>query len=176
MKLNIISDNYDISVSAYELSYFSRTKRSAAQIMNFEPYDCPPSMMRWSNVELSANVSGQLDFSVFGRADGAYFERDLWVIEKYRVVGKLTSRTTPFSDARFLCECVLCAYMLMMEKGCRDIALRMVITDEKGEKTKGFECVIGADFAARMWNTVISRALRLCNLRIFRRTKRKLRG
>lgn len=160
MKLNVISESGDIKVSAYELSYFSRTRRgAAASKMDFQPIDNPPSEIRYNNIELFATVSGQLDFSVFGIADGVYFENGLWTLEKYRTVGRVTERTGPFSDVRYLCECVLCAYMLMEEKGIGEVNLRLVITNETGEKTKGFECLIGERFAIQMWQAVISRAL-----------------
>lgn len=160
MKLNVISENGDITVSAAELSYFSRTRRGAAAAkMNFEAIDYPPSEICSHNIELSCDVSGELDFSVEGRADGAYFENGLWTIEKYRVVSRVTERTSPFSDIRFLCECVLCAYMLMSEKDVSDVVLRLVIANETCEKAKGFECDIGISFARQMWEAVISRAL-----------------
>ncbi len=159
MKLQIDRESCDISISAYELSYFSRTKRSAAQRMNFIPFDCPPSKMRWNNVELAAVADCELDFMVKGTADGVYFENGIWTLEKYRVVGRVTERTNPFSDARFLCESVLCSYMLMCEKGCRDVVLRIVISNETGEKTKGFECALGMSFASHVWSAVVSRAL-----------------
>ena len=159
MKLEIDRESCDISISAYELSYFSRTKRVARQYMNFVPFDCPPSELRWNNVPVSAKAEGELDFTVCGVADGVYFEKGLWILEKYRVVGKVTDRTTPFSDARFLCECVLCSYMLMIEKGVPDVVLRIVITNDVGDKTRGFECDLGISFVSRMWSAVVSRAL-----------------
>lgn len=160
MKLNIERESYDISVSVSELSYFSRTRRGAAAAkMDFEAIDYPPSEIYYRNIQLKTDVHGQLDFSVEGIADGVYFENGLWTIEKFRIVSRVTERTSPFADIRFLCECVLCAYMLMSEKGASDVALRLVVTNETGEKAKGFECVIGHSFAFNMWQAVIERAL-----------------
>jgi len=127
--------------------------------MNFEAIDFPPSEICYHNIELQTEVKGELDFTATGIADGVYYEKELWTIEKYRVVGRVSERTSPFADTRFLCECVLCAYMLMAEKGVDDVCLRMVITNETGEKAKGFECVMGIGFASQMWQAVISRAL-----------------
>ena len=134
MKLNIERESYDISVSVSELSYFSRTRRGAAAAkMDFEAIDYPPSEIYYRNIQLKTDVHGQLDFSVEGIADGVYFENGLWTIEKFRIVSRVTERTSPFADIRFLCECVLCAYMLMSEKGASDVALRLVVTNETGE-------------------------------------------
>ncbi len=127
--------------------------------MNFIPFECPPSEMSRNNVELAAHVRGELDFTVRGQADCVYFEKDVWTLEKYRVVSRVTDRTGPFSDSRFLCECVLSAYMLMREKGASHVVLRMVITNETDDKTRGFECAMGISFVSHMWSAVIDRAL-----------------
>ena len=160
MKLQIEKESYDITVSAEELSFFSRTKGNAAHIMNFTSYEADPYSVFSRSAELSAlSGNSELEFFVTGKADCVYTEDDVWVLEKYRTVGKVTSRTTPFSSPQFLCECVLCAYMLSLEKQTDNICLRLMICDENGEHTKGFECFMGKSFLLGMWKAVTERAL-----------------
>ncbi len=160
MKLMIDRDSYDITVPVSELSYFSRTKRAAAQAkLDFEPIDITPSMILQRNCELISRYDGELSFSVSGIADNVYMEYDNVIMEKIRVVGRVSERASAFADLRFLCESILCAHMLMAERGLSYVTLRIYIVSEDGEKAKGFECGLGQSFTYSIWQAVCQRAL-----------------
>ncbi len=160
MKISIDMDNCEISTDVAELSYFSRTKRGAAQAyMDFSSVSASPQMILTRNIELKCLYDGDLDYIVCGKADNIYSERDIYVMEKVRLVRRVSERTSPFADLRFLCECILCSYMLMREKDVSDIILRLLVMDDDAEKVKGFECDINISFAKSIWDAVCGRAV-----------------
>lgn len=160
MKIAVDMEKCDITVDVSELSYFSRTKRGAAQaVMDFTPMQSPPSAVLTRNIPLVCEYNGELDYIVAGRADNVYTERDVYVMETVRVVRRISERTSPFADLRFLCRNILCSYMLMREKGLYDMILRILIVSDDGEKIKGFECPISLRFAENIWSAVCKRAV-----------------
>ena len=159
MKLQIDMENCEISVSVQELSFFSRTRRGVGAFMDFTPFKCSPDRIMRRGMELRCRYGGGLDFSVLGNCDSIYQNRNDWVLEKVREVKRVSENTSPFSDLRFLCESVLCAYMLMQERGAEKVVLRIFVVSRDGERAKGFECALSRKFAENMWQAVCERAV-----------------
>ena len=160
MKIAVDMEKCDIIVDASELSYFSRTKRGAVQAcMDFIPISASPSHVLTRNISLRCTYNGELDYIVTGKVDNVYIENGVHIMEMVRIVRRISERTSPFGDLRFLCQCILCSYMMMKEKGLYDLTLRLLVASEDGEKVRGFECPLSVRFAESIWNAVCSRAV-----------------
>lgn len=156
MKIYIDRENNLIRVPSSEIARFARTRSGGSKLSFYEADGDAGDTA--SPKELSYAVSGEgIEFTVFGRADLAYFDGKIWTVEKYMSRSRITSRTSPASDPAFMADGVLCAYMLARDKGLESVRLRLTYVSSGSEKS--FEIVLKSGFLGNMTAALISRAV-----------------
>ena len=93
-----------------------------------------------------------------GTADLLYRSKTGVTIEKFRQIGRITSRTNPVGDPTFLAEGFLCAYMLCREEALSSVTLRLTYTVHGRESSASFVCTISETVFRRMSEMLFSRA------------------
>ena len=103
-------------------------------------------------------VERNFPFTMTGTADLLYRSKTGVTIEKFRQIGRITSRTNPVGDPTFLAEGFLCAYMLCREEALSSVTLRLTYTVHGRESSASFVCTISETVFRRMSEMLFSRA------------------
>ncbi len=159
--MNIVVDreNSCLRVAAAEVARFARTKKNISQRIIYR--ECgeavPEAEIRR---ELSFKVSrGGVDFTVFGHVDLLWEYGGKWTVEKIKEKGRITAKTSPALDSAFVAECVLCAYMLTLEKGLSGVSVRMTYMRQGSSDMRTFETYMEASFLKKMSEALFDRAV-----------------
>lgn len=158
MRIRIDPQSNKILVSAEEISFFARTRKNFRnEKTTFFPAqdgDVPQS-----GKDLSLTVTDwEVPFTVTGTADLLYRTEKGTTIEKFRQIGRLTSRTHPSRDPTFLAEGFLCAYMLCREERLYTVTLRLTYTMQGREDTASFACTLEEPILRHMSEMLFARA------------------
>ena len=159
MRININSEDLEISVAAEEVAHFARTKKGTRNAFVFcESAPAPDSDSEFRR-ELSLHVSaGGLDFTLTGLCDILWSAGGVWTMEKIKEKGRISSGISPASDSEFLAECVLCAHMLAREKELDKVNVRMTYMKSGSGELRTFECTLEAAFLKKMSEALFDRA------------------
>ena len=166
MRLTIESGN--IGITARELSFFSRTKNQtgAKSLFFFTKTSAAPLI---SHDDFYYHVSGEIDFDIICKNIGiSSFDKPL-TLEATRFVKRVSSRTTPYSDPRFLCEAVLCAAAAAHRHAASEVTLRIRIMEDSGKSTC-YETRADYKVLSRLRDSVVERALPFIKIEAERRT------
>ncbi len=168
MRLTV--ENGVARISAYELSYFSRTKNAGGlRMLRFAKKQGREYLSEAGELEAVEN-----GFTVTCPHDGLSLREDIPTVEKVRFVSRLTSKTNAYSDPRFLCEAVLTAYAVCNCYGCEKVRLRVTAFCDRDGSSASFDAVLDATTLSRMWQGVVSRALPFIELELERKTEGRL--
>ncbi len=158
MNIILSEDGKKITVAAEEIAHFARTKKNTpSRIAYFEGASAEKGAEYRRELSLEAERGGLL-FTVTGYADLIWESNGKWTLEKIREKGRITSRTSPANDADLVAECVLCAYMLLLEKGLSGVNVRMTYMTQGSGSLKTFESYMDKAFLERMSLALIDRA------------------
>ncbi len=165
MRLTV--ENGIARISAYELSYFSRTKNGGGlRMLRFAKKQGREYLSEAG--ELDAHENG---FTVICTHDGLSLREEIPTVEKVRFVSRLTSKTNAYSDPRFLCEAVLTAYAVCLCYGKDKVRLRVTAFCDRDGSSASFDSVLDMATLSRMWQGVISRALPFIEIELERKTE-----
>lgn len=158
MRIRIDPQSNKILVSAEEISFFARTRKNFRnEKTTFSP--AGDEDMPQSGKELSLTVTDwEVPFTVTGTADLLYRTEKGTTIEKFRQIGRLTSRTHPSRDPTFLAEGFLCAFMLCQEEHLSAVSLRLTYTVHGREDTASFVCTLSETLLRHMSEMLFARA------------------
>ncbi len=159
LKIRINPQTSEILVSAQELSYFARTRKdSHGGKITFLPASDAEEPQGGRELSLAV-TDGDVPFTLTGSADLLYRTKSGVSIEKFRSIGRITSRTNPAGDPTFLAEGFLCAYMLCCEEALSTVTLRLTYTVHGREGTASFVCTLSENILRQMSEMLIARAM-----------------
>ena len=156
MKIRIDTQTGAILVAAQEISFFARTRKDSLKL-SFLPVEETESPQGGKELSLAVTEWG-IPFTMTGTADLLYRSKTGVTIEKFRQIGRITSRTNPVGDPTFLAEGFLCAYMLCREEALSSVTLRLTYTVHGRESSASFVCTISETVFRRMSEMLFSRA------------------
>ncbi len=170
--MNIIlnEDGKKMSVAAEEIAHFARTKKNTPSKIAYSEGAGAQEGAEYRR-ELSLDIErGNISFTMTGYTDLVWEYNGKWTIEKIREKGRITSRTSPSNDGDFVAESVLCAYMLLMEKGLSGVNVRMTYMAQGSASLKTFETYMSGGFLERMADALIERAIPFISIEYERRS------
>lgn len=158
LKIRIDPQTHEICVSVQALSYFARTRKdSQGGKIAFLPASDAEEPQGGKAMSLAV-TDGNVPFTLTGSADLLYRTKSDVTIEKFRSIGRITSRTNPAGDPTFLAEGFLCAYMLCCEEDLSCVTLRLTYTVPGREGTASFSCTLSQTILRQMSEVLIARA------------------
>jgi DNA excision repair protein ERCC-2 len=158
LKIHIDPQTGAILVSAQEISFFARTRKDSRRgKLSFLPVEEAENPQGGKELSLSVTEC-DIPFTMTGTADLLYRSKAGVTIEKFRQIGRITSRTNPAGDPTFLAEGFLCAYMLCREESLPSVTLRLTYTVHGKEGTASFICTLSETILRQMSETLFSRA------------------
>ncbi len=159
MKIRIDPQTNEILVSAQEISHFARTRKDSHRgKITFLPVADAEEPQGGKDLSLAV-TEGDFLFTVTGAADLLYRTKNGVTMEKFRQIGRITSRTNPVGDPTFLAEGFLCAYMLCREEALSSVNLRLTYTVHGREGTASFACTLSETLLRQMSEILLARAV-----------------
>lgn len=94
-------------------------------------------------------------------------------VEKVRFVSRVTSKTSPYGDPKFLCEAVLSAYVVCAAYSAERVRLVVTMFCDRDGSSVSFETTLEKETLERMYAGVMSRAMPFIEIEKERKTDGK---
>lgn len=167
MKLTVVDGICNISVS--ELAFFSRTKNAGGlRMLRFAKKQGREYLSEAGEISLEDG-----DIRVTSPYEGLTARGGTPAVEKVRFVSRVTSKTSPYGDPKFLCEAVLSAYVVCKNYNASNVRLTVTMFCDRDGSSLSFETTLEEETLLRMYSGVMSRAMPFIEIEKERKTEGK---
>lgn len=154
MKITL-NENNEIILAAADLAAFAASKVKPSRLAFSESFSNLSSGELMTPLSYKIIKGGEV-FVVTGEHNGIFNTAGGLAVEKTKRVKRLTSRTTPFSDAKFLAEALVTAFLACKARSAPDIILRM--TFQSDSEKKSFELSAELSYLTLIFDSLLDRA------------------
>lgn len=151
-----LSENGEICITSSYLASFAEAKMRKETIPFFPCAEPGGEPDIFTEPRTRLICEGEI-FIVSAEADAIYCDGGRWTVEKTRRLGRISSRSGPFSDARFLADALVSAYAVCKTKNLGEIDLVLTLRNE--ESSKSFRATLSAAYLSSITEGLVSRSV-----------------